>query len=135
MRIIAGKFKGTSIYGSKDRKIRPLKDMVKEIYKRITPETIIGSVSSYFNVPSEDLKRGKRNKNVVRPRQIAMYLIRELTELSLPEIGRVFGAKHHTTVLYAHKKIKGDFKKDEKLKLNIKLFWFKIEKIFLIRIY
>jgi len=96
-----------------------LKDMVKEIYKRITPETIIGSVSSYFNVPSEDLKRGKRNKNVVRPRQIAMYLIRELTELSLPEIGRVFGAKHHTTVLYAHKKIKGDFKKDEKLKLNI----------------
>lgn len=96
-----------------------LKDMVKEIYKRITPETIIGSVSSYFNVPAEDLKRSKRNKNVVRPRQIAMYLIRELTELSLPEIGGVFGAKHHTTVLYAHKKIKVEFKKDEKLKLAI----------------
>ena len=48
-----------------------------------------------------------------------MYLIRELTELSLPEIGGFFGAKHHTTILYAHKKISGDLKKNEKLKMII----------------
>ncbi|MDD5194580.1 MAG: chromosomal replication initiator protein DnaA [Candidatus Omnitrophica bacterium] len=96
-----------------------LKDMVKEIYKRITPETILERVDIYFNISKEDLKREKRNKNVVFPRQIAMYLIRELTELSLPEIGMFFGAKHHTTILYAHKKIKMDLKNDEKLKLII----------------
>jgi len=96
-----------------------LKDMVKEIYKRITPETIIKSVGGYFNTPIEDLKRNKRNKNVVLPRQIAMYLIRELTDLSLPEIGGVFGSKHHTTILYAYKKVKNEIKKDEKVKLII----------------
>ncbi|MCF7908191.1 MAG: chromosomal replication initiator protein DnaA [Candidatus Omnitrophica bacterium] len=96
-----------------------LKDMVKEIYKQITPKTIILAVSEYFDASPEDLKRGKRNKTIVRPRQIAMYLIRELTELSLPEIGSVFGSKHHTTVLYACRKVKEDIKKDKKLKLTI----------------
>ena len=67
----------------------------------------------------EDLKKNRRSKTIVLPRQVAMYLIRELTELSLPEIGGIFGSKHHTTILYAHKKIKGDLKKDEKLKLTI----------------
>ena len=81
-----------------------LKDMVKEIYKRITPEFILEKVSNYFNVSIDDLKKGKRNKNLVIPRQILMYLIRELTTLSLPEIGAVLGAKHHTTILYASKK-------------------------------
>jgi chromosomal replication initiator protein len=96
-----------------------LKDMVKEIYKRITPGTVLEKVGQYFNTPKEDLKRGRRNKTLVLPRQTAMYLIRELTELSLPEIGRFFGAKHHTTILYAYKKIKAAVAKDEKLKLAI----------------
>jgi chromosomal replication initiator protein len=96
-----------------------LKDMVKEIYRRITPEIILERVGGYFNTQINDLKRGKRNKNLVIPRQVAMYLIRELTELSLPEIGMFFGAKHHTTILYAHKKIKEELNKNEKLKLII----------------
>jgi len=96
-----------------------LKDMVKEIYRRVTPETILEKVAGYFGVSKDDLKKSRRNKNLVLPRQIAMYLIRELTELSLPEIGGFFGAKHHTTVLYAAKKIKEDLKKDGKLKLSI----------------
>lgn len=96
-----------------------LKDMVKEISRRVTPELILGKVSDYYNVSIDDLKRGKRNKNIVVPRQVAMYLIRELTELSLPEIGGFFGAKHHTTILYAHKKIVSDIPKSEKLKLII----------------
>ena len=96
-----------------------LKDMVKEIYKRVTPDVVLDRVGGYFSVSKEDLKKGKRNKNLALPRQIAMYLIRELTDLSLPEIGSFFGAKHHTTILYAHKKIKADLKKDPKLKLSI----------------
>ena len=96
-----------------------LKDMVREIYKRITPKTVLESVSKYFGVSQDDLKKSKRNKAVVAPRQIAMYLIRELTELSLPEIGGVFGAKHHTTILYAHKKIVKDLKINNKLKLTV----------------
>jgi chromosomal replication initiator protein len=56
---------------------------------------------------------------VVLPRQIAMFLIRELTEMSLPEIGGVFGAKHHTTILYACKKMRSDMEKNSSLKLTI----------------
>ena len=96
-----------------------LKDMVKEIYLRITPEIIIETVSLYFNIPKEEFHRGKRNKNLVFPRQIAMFLIRSLTDLSLPEIGLFFGAKHHTTILYSNKKIEELLKTDEKTKYII----------------
>ncbi|MCM8831496.1 MAG: chromosomal replication initiator protein DnaA [Candidatus Omnitrophica bacterium] len=92
-----------------------LKDMVKEIHKKITPDIILEKVENYFGVLKEDLKRNKRSKNLVLPRQITMYLIRELTELSLPEIGSILGAKHHTTILYAHKKIKKDLVNNKKL--------------------
>ena len=96
-----------------------LKDTVKEIYKRVTPESILQKVGNYFNINKEELKKTKRNKNLVRPRQIAMYLIRELTEFSLPEIGGFFGSKHHTTILYAHRKVKKDLPNDIKLKMDV----------------
>jgi len=96
-----------------------LKDMVKEIYRRITPETILSRVGDHFGIPKEELKKKKRNKTLVMPRQIAMYLIRELTELSLPEIGVFFGSKHHTTILYACKKVRQDLKVNVKLKLAV----------------
>jgi len=96
-----------------------LKDMVKEIYRRITPDSILSKVSDHFSISKEELKKKKRNKTLVMPRQIAMYLTRELTDLSLPEIGSFFGAKHHTTVLYACKKIREDLKNNSKLKLEV----------------
>lgn len=96
-----------------------LKDMVKEIHRRITPDVILEKVGEFFDISTEDLKKNKRSKTLVFPRQVAMYLIRELTELSLPEIGRLFGAKHHTTILYAHKKVKDSLKKENKVKLII----------------
>lgn len=96
-----------------------LKDMVKEIYRRITPSTILAKVGNHFGVSKEDLKKKKRNKTLVVPRQVAMYLIRELTELSLPEIGSFFESKHHTTILYACKKVRGDLEKNVQLKLAI----------------
>ncbi|MBD3245649.1 MAG: chromosomal replication initiator protein DnaA [Candidatus Omnitrophica bacterium] len=96
-----------------------LKDMVKEIYKRVTPDVILEKVAGHFNIPKENLKKGKRNKTIVVPRQIAMYLIRELTDCSLPEIGAFLGAKHHTTILYAHKKVGKELKMNESLKNTV----------------
>jgi chromosomal replication initiator protein len=96
-----------------------LKDMVKEIYKRITPDIILEKVANYFSLYIIDLKKSRRNKNLVLPRQISMYLIRELTDLSLPEIGNFLGAKHHTTILYAHKKIKELLKSNKVVKRDV----------------
>jgi chromosomal replication initiator protein len=96
-----------------------LKDMVKEIGARVTPEVILTKVSNFFGVEKEDLKKNKRSKTLVLPRQVAMYLTRELTENSLPEIGNFFGGKHHTNILYACKKIKKVLLKDDKLKTTV----------------
>lgn len=93
--------------------------MVKEIYRRVTPEIILEKIGDYFNIPNGDLKKKKRSKTLAFPRQIAMYLIRELSEMSLSEIGGFFSAKHHTTILYACKKIRNDLKTDKKLQLII----------------
>ncbi|MCF7869956.1 MAG: chromosomal replication initiator protein DnaA [Candidatus Omnitrophica bacterium] len=96
-----------------------LKDMVREISTRVTPEIILDKVSRFYGVEKEDLKKSKRSKTLVLPRQIAMFLTRELTESSFPEIGGFFGGKHHTNILYACKKIRRDLAKDEKLKTTI----------------
>ncbi|MCM8773226.1 MAG: chromosomal replication initiator protein DnaA [Candidatus Omnitrophica bacterium] len=93
-----------------------LKDMVKEIAKKITPEIILEKVAESYNISPSDLKSNKRNKSLILPRQIVMYLIRELTDLSLPEIGNFLGAKHHTTILYATKKLQEILKKDVRVK-------------------
>ena len=92
-----------------------LGNMVKESQKNITIDSIQRHVADYFNLSLQDLKTKKRNKNIVLPRQIAMYLSRELTSFSLPEIGGFFGGKDHTTILYAWKKIKQGLNKDIKL--------------------
>ncbi|MCF7887227.1 MAG: chromosomal replication initiator protein DnaA [Candidatus Omnitrophica bacterium] len=96
-----------------------LKDMVREISARVTPEIILDKVSRFYGVEKEDLKKSKRSKTLVLPRQVAMFLARELTESSLPEIGGFFGGKHHTNILYACKKIRRALTKDEKLKTTI----------------
>lgn len=71
----------------------------------ITPSLIMGQTASYFQVSIEDLKSPDRSRILVTPRQIAMYLCREMTSLSLPKIGDIFGGRDHTTVMYAYKKI------------------------------
>jgi chromosomal replication initiator protein len=63
------------------------------------------AVAEFFKIPLSDLRAKKRNKNIVLPRQIAMYLSRELSNVSFPEIGNAFGGKDHTTALYSYKKI------------------------------
>ncbi|MDD5019671.1 MAG: chromosomal replication initiator protein DnaA [Candidatus Omnitrophica bacterium] len=82
-----------------------LKDLLKEASRQISVEDIQRAVADYYKISQEELRSKKRVKNVVVPRQVAMYLSRELTCMSLPEIGAAFGGKDHTTVLHAFKKI------------------------------
>jgi chromosomal replication initiator protein len=93
-----------------------LKDMVRESTQTINIDTIQKKVAGFYNLNITDLKTKRRNKNVVLARQIAMYAARELTNLSLPEIGQSFGGKDHTTVLHACNKIKENIDKDIKFK-------------------
>ncbi len=92
-----------------------LKDMLLE-EKRVSIDTIQKKVAGHFDIRILDLKARRRNRAIVYPRQIAMYLARTLTESSLPEIGEYFGGRDHTTVLYAYEKIRKDLKNDPKLK-------------------
>ncbi len=72
----------------------------------ITPELIMGETAGYFGITLDELTGPSRSRNLVTPRQIAMYICRELTDLSLPKIGAVFGGRDHTTVIHADKKIR-----------------------------
>lgn len=96
-----------------------LKDLLKEPKKLITVDFIQRCVAEEFGITLGELKTKRRNKTIVLPRQVAMYLSRELTDLSLPEIGEFFGGKDHTTVLHSYNKIKGglgdNFKLQEKV--------------------
>jgi len=83
-----------------------LKDIIVDKSKEISIESIQKLVAEHFKLKVADLKSEKRYKNFVIPRQIAIYLSRELTKASFPEIGEKFGGKDHSTVIYAVKKIK-----------------------------
>lgn len=88
--------------------------------KEITIDEIIKAVTSKFNVKISDIKSQKRNKVFTIPRQIVMYLSRNLTDLSYPDIGSGIGGKDHSTVIYANNKIQKLMEKDIKLKRLIK---------------
>ena len=76
-------------------------------------------VANYFKISTDDLKGKKRVKYIVVPRQIAMYLARELTQISLPKIGREFGGKDHTTVMHAYDKIEQGIRSNAQLKQQV----------------
>ncbi|MFX0549884.1 chromosomal replication initiator protein DnaA [Hathewaya histolytica] len=93
-----------------------LKDIISNKQsKQITIDLIQDIVSSYYNLKIEDLKSARRTRNIAFPRQIAMYLCRKLTDMSLPKIGEEFGGRDHTTVIHAYDKISENLKKDETL--------------------
>jgi chromosomal replication initiator protein len=93
-----------------------LKDMVRETVKTISVDMVQKEVASFFNIQVADLKTKKRHKNIILPRQVAMYLSRKLTSHSLPEIGGAFGGKDHTTILHAFKKIELEERSNPELK-------------------
>ncbi|CAM3077698.1 chromosomal replication initiator protein DnaA [Paenibacillus sediminis] len=93
-----------------------LKDIIPSSRPRmITIQDIQQKVGEYYNLKLEDFKARKRTKAVAFPRQIAMYLSRELTDFSLPKIGEAFGGRDHTTVIHAHEKISEQMKSDQEL--------------------
>lgn len=85
----------------------------------ISVEKIQKVVAGYFHLRVEDMKAKKRTKAVAHPRQIAMYLCRELTDLSLPKIGEEFGGRDHTTVMHAQEKISKDIEAKQTIKNEI----------------
>lgn len=98
-----------------------LKDMLPtKKPKQITTALIQEVVASYFNIRVEDFKAKKRTRLVAFPRQIAMYLVRELTDLSLPKIGEAFGGRDHTTVIHACDKITEELQHNYELQEKIK---------------
>lgn len=97
--------------------------------REITMELIQEVVASYFKLHLEDLHGKKRTRNLAMPRQIAMYLCRELTQNSLPQIGASFGGRDHTTVLHAYDKINKERQEDSKLDRIIEQLMQRIESL------
>ncbi len=104
-------------------------DLVKEVLKKffkqgekpdVTVDEIMKTVAAKFNIRIADLKSHKKNKNLVIPRQIAMYLARKLTSHSFPDIGAKIGGKDHSTVIYANNKIRDLLEKDSKIETAIR---------------
>lgn len=95
-----------------------LQDVFASKQKDITPEEIKRTVAKHFNVKITDFDSSKRSRNIAYPRQIAMYLCREMTGLSLPKIGELFGGRDHTTVLHACEKISKDLEKEPNSELQ-----------------
>ncbi len=101
---------------------RTLADLVRaREARRVRIEDILRIVSRHYKVPRNELLSSRRSRDVVRPRQIAMYLAKSLTSRSLPEIGRRFGGRDHTTVLHSVRKVEQMMKDDGDLCQEIEL--------------
>ena len=87
--------------------------------KEITPTLIINVVAEHFGVKPEDITSKKRNSEFVQPRQVVMYLCRELTDVSQVNIGKILGKKDHTTVIHGVKKIEAEMENNEELRNKI----------------
>jgi chromosomal replication initiator protein len=107
--------KSPSIYECK----KILKDFINSNNKSINVESIQNLVASHFNLNIQELLSPRRSRSLARPRQIAMYLAKQLTTNSLPDIGRKFSNRDHTTVIHAVKKIDQLIKNDNEIKQNV----------------
>ena len=97
-----------------------LKDIISSPKsEEITVNIIKEKVSEAFNIKMDDFNSKKRTRTIAYPRQIAMYICRELTDLSLPKIGSEFGGRDHTTVIHAHDKISKDIEENQQIKEKI----------------
>jgi len=107
--------KSPSIYECK----RILKDFINYENKSVNVESIINTVAAHFNLSIQEMLSHRRSRSLARPRQIAMYLSKQYTTNSLPDIGRKFSDRDHTTVIHAVKKIDELIGKDNEIKENI----------------
>ena len=93
------------------RKIKPV--------KIVTPDHVIKIIANYYNIEEKKINEKTRRQEIVKPRQIAMYLLRNDLNTSYPHISRRLGQKDHTTAIHAYKKIACDIKNDKKLEQEI----------------
>jgi chromosomal replication initiator protein len=93
-----------------------LKDVFSSKDRPITPALVKKYICKHFNIKQFDLESSKRSRDLAFPRQIAMFICRDMTELSLPKIGEAFGNRDHTTVLHACDKISGEIRSNESLR-------------------
>jgi len=105
-----------------------LKDFTYDKNRQFTVPKILKKVASHFHLKVADLKSSKRSRNISLPRQIAMYLSREYTPTSLPEIGKQFGGKDHTTVLYSYRQIANLIKENNEISHSIETIIKQIER-------
>ena len=104
-----------------------LKDIIyPEAPKEITPELIMNIVAEHFNISASDIASSKRNSEIVMPRQIYMYLCRELIDIPYKSIGKTIGNKDHTTVMHGVDKIKKEMEGSEDLRNKIDIIKKKI---------
>ena len=104
-----------------------LKDIIyPEAPKEITPELIMNIVAEHFNISASDIASSKRNSEIVMPRQIYMYLCRELIDIPYKSIGKTIGNKDHTTVMHGVDKIKKEMEGSEELRNKIDIIKKKI---------
>ena len=98
-----------------------LKDLLRSNEKHVTIEEIQRHVADHYNIRVSDMHSSKRSRTVARPRQVAMYLSKQLTSRSLPEIGRKFGGRDHTTVMHAVKAVKSLQETDPTIRDDVSL--------------
>lgn len=102
-----------------------VKDVLKQLFRKeekkdLTIEEIVKAVGSFFNIRILEIKSQKKNKNLVVARQVSMFLAREMTSASFPDIGEKIGSRDHSTVIYAHNKIKKMLETDASLRESVK---------------
>ena len=98
-----------------------LQDLLRAHDRRITIDEIQRKVAEHFNIRLSDMHSSRRARNVARPRQVAMYLAKQLTSRSLPEIGRKFGGRDHTTVMHAVRKIEELMESDPQIAQDVEI--------------
>lgn len=96
-----------------------LQDLLRSHDRRITIDEIQRKVTEHYNLRMSDMHSARRARNVARPRQVAMYLAKQLTSRSLPEIGRKFGGRDHTTVMHAVRKIEELIEEDTQIAQDV----------------
>ncbi|NLC84135.1 MAG: chromosomal replication initiator protein DnaA, partial [Ruminococcaceae bacterium] len=97
-----------------------LKDIIAPMnMRKLDSDTIMDVVSRFYHITVEDMKSNRRNKEISNPRQIAMYLCRNILNMTLPHIGQEFGNRDHTTVMHACNKITNDLPKSDALSRDI----------------
>jgi chromosomal replication initiator protein len=98
-----------------------LKDLLSKDNKPITPAEILRLVSAHYGLKVTDIKSKNNSKTIAFPRQVAMYMCKELTDLSYPEIGKLFNNKHHSTVMYSVERIEEMMDNDQQLARTVEM--------------